>query len=151
MKTKIELINGKYYDVTYDENENAILMVLIGNHDDMLYQVNFRSKELKSEVNDLNCQIKTLKTFLHNNLKNNKDGFAIIDFDDIDTFQKLDENLLQIKNHIKANKKLTNDQNIDEVIVQIESEKKSQNNEDINFLKKSIDALRYSNLKSFYF
>jgi len=68
MKTKIELINGNYYDVTYDENKVAILMVLIGNYDDMLYQVNDRlekndkeTADLKSEINKLTYELKKLK------------------------------------------------------------------------------------------
>ena len=59
MKTKIELINGKYYDVTYDENDVAILMVLIGNHDDMLSQINFMLKEKSDEIISLKEELQS--------------------------------------------------------------------------------------------
>ena len=146
MKTKIELINGKYYHV----NQTCTKGVLIGNLDALLEYVygtindlselrevflmlynkanalekhlqkkqdlELENNKLKSEVNGLHCELKTLRTFVCDSLKNNDKGFCIIDFDDIDTLQKLDEILLAVKNDIKANKNLTDDQEDNEAI-----------------------------------
>jgi hypothetical protein len=134
MENKIELINGNYYDVTYDENEVAILMVLIGNHDDMLSQVNLRLKsderilkvksdyvpennELKSELNQLRSKIKDLYELNEHLIKCRNVIFKSIKktsklWLDIDknTVKILDEYLLDLKNIIKASKNLTDNE-----------------------------------------
>lgn len=76
MKTKIELINDHYYDVTYDENEVAVLMILIGNHDDMLSKINFRLKKKSDEIISLKEELKSKEfvkkvRFLERSLQDN--------------------------------------------------------------------------------